>query len=1030
MIFDSDKLIVLAGGTIPSGGVTPSEVEAINDRIDGKQDIPFNGRAAFQAATVAADILSWEVIHPAAPAAAARVYEYRADTTGTAIESANGVKGSPANEPWVDHWGALGNGVADNAAAFNAAMAWVTGKGGGVLRAGQGRYNVGSTITLTNDIELAGVGWETTEVYSTGNFPVFSYYGTISNQLRRATVRDMMVGGVTQANGDGHGFDVVWTNKLRLENIQFRTLRWCVQLQYCVDFMPTNLVSDGVADSFYGGMRFKEIDSALGIIDQTCSMTNVYFKRVTHAGYRIEGCTGMKALNCVSTGGDYGWYLGDAPLGADARVVRFLHLTNCFADTNNLAGWKFDQGGMSKIRDLKMVNCWSGSVSDADEGRCIDMDGVEHSVISGGVYTYAKTNTLRMQNCNDVVVDGSEFYQHDWANAGNDSVLVQNSERVTFANVSASPTTGGGGTAGIRFEDCDYCGVTGGSMFDVVGVELHNTVRTTVSGLVIDSTLAPVVETGTSNFNNVTGCISGQQPVLIGASSAMSGNTGTTNPRHTINGGSASAPAIYLSTASNSGIYRNGTYGTSVSANGAEKFRIEENKVYAAVPAQMPSYTTAGLPTAGLSGAGAMAYATDPTVAQGGPTINVNTGSAWEPLARRSYVEIKTPWYTPEMFGAVGDGVTDDTAAFDAMTAATGSNGHWKLKSRYFLSDEILLQGKSVLIEGITYSGNNFTGFNFGGTGRLRLLNSSGVRVEKIGMRGTATLTPEWELIHMVGSSNAVFQGIGLVQTNAPLGRYARITEGSNRVRFIDIQASGARGEYGFFQGGPMPSSTTTGASIMDFDTFSIGALDNCDAFVFDGGSGSARFVNGAMNFGRRAIWAKSVGFIYFTNCGWENHSGDYTLRFDSAKNVQIANCYINGGIQLANLSNDIRITNNIIRAGQFHGIEAAGMQINIHGNTLIRNSVSAPDTFSGIKLTSEAKNATVTGNQFPHEWGYDEDTETFQQFSTPLQRYCIDTDMPVNRGLITANYFEGYETAPIGGTVPTGAHIFGNYVP
>jgi len=992
--------------------------------------VPFNGRAAFEAATIPAGLRSWSVIHPAAPAASARVYHYRADSTGTAIESANGVKGSPANEPWVEHWGALGDGSADNAAAINAAMAWVTSKGGGTLRVGGGRYNVGSTITLTNDVELAGIGWETTEVYSTGDFPVFSYYGTISTTLRRVTVRDMMVGGVTMANTNGHGFDVVWTNKLRLENIQFRTLRWCIQMQYCIDFMPTNVVSDGVADSFYGGMRFREIDSALGIIDQTCTMTNVYFKRVTHAGYRVEGCTGMKAINCVSTNGDYGWYFGDAPLGADARVVRFLHLTNCFADTNNLAGWKFDQGDMSKIRDLKMVNCWSGSNSDTLEGRCIDMNGVEHSVISGGVYTYAKTNILRMQNCNDVSVDGCEFYQHDWAGGGSDSALVQASERVTFANVSASPLVAGDGTAGIRFEDCDYCGVTGGHMSDVVGVELHNTTRTTVMGLTVESTLAPVVETGTSNFNTVSGCISPQQPVLTGQYSIMSGNNGTTNPRHTITGGDPAEPSIYMSTAANSGFYRNGTYGFGYSANGVEKLRVTEDKTYSSVPVQLPSHTTAGLPAAGLSGAGSLAYATDPTTAEGGPTAVINTGTAWEPLARRPYVEIKTPWYTPEMFGAVGDGVTDDTAAFTAMTAATGSNGHWKLKSRYFLSAEILLQGKSVLIEGITYSGNNFTGFNFGGTGRLRLLNSSGVRVEKVGMRGTATLTPEWELLHMVGSANAVFQGVGFVQTNAPLGRYARITEGSNRARFIDIQASGARGEYGFFQGGPMPSDTATGASIMDFDTFSIGALDDCDAFVFDGGSGSARFVNGAMNFGRRAIWAKSVGFVYFTNCGWENHSGDYTMRFDSAKNIQIANCYINGGIQLADLSNDIRITNNIIRAGQFHGIEAAGMQINIHGNTFIRNSVSDPDTFSGIKLTSAAKNATVTGNQFPHEWGYDEDTETFGQFSTPLQRYCIDTDMPVDRGMISGNYFEGYVTAPIGGTVPTGAHIFGNYVP
>jgi hypothetical protein len=100
--------------------------------------IPYNGRSAFTAATVAADLKSWSVVHPAAPHVAARKYDYVADATGTAIQSANGIKGSPAGKPSSGHWGAgAGTSSATNdSAALTAAFAWSVPRGETLLLEG------------------------------------------------------------------------------------------------------------------------------------------------------------------------------------------------------------------------------------------------------------------------------------------------------------------------------------------------------------------------------------------------------------------------------------------------------------------------------------------------------------------------------------------------------------------------------------------------------------------------------------------------------------------------------------------------------------------------------------------------------------------------------------------------------------------------------------------------------------------------------------------------------------------------------
>ena len=57
-------------------------------------------------------------------------------------------------------------------------------------------------------------------------------------------------------------------------------------------------------------------------------------------------------------------------------------------------------------------------------------------------------------------------------------------------------------------------------------------------------------------------------------------------------------------------------------------------------------------------------------------------------------LEKKTRYYTPEMFGATGDGTTDDSAAFQAMFDEIPTNSHIVISAQYYKIDNALVLNK------------------------------------------------------------------------------------------------------------------------------------------------------------------------------------------------------------------------------------------------------------------------------------------------------------------------------------------------
>ena len=105
----------------------------------------FASRTAFETADVPATVQSWSIRH------AGRVLVYRSDPEGTAIQSVNGVKGSPAGEPTPLHWGAApGAPAAVNALAFQAAADYATARRE-LLTVPAGRFDIAGPILFAPD---------------------------------------------------------------------------------------------------------------------------------------------------------------------------------------------------------------------------------------------------------------------------------------------------------------------------------------------------------------------------------------------------------------------------------------------------------------------------------------------------------------------------------------------------------------------------------------------------------------------------------------------------------------------------------------------------------------------------------------------------------------------------------------------------------------------------------------------------------------------------------------------------------------
>lgn len=138
------------GNVIDGGGVVRMADGSVVAGAPTRQH--FNSRAEFIASSIPAWQDYWSIAH------AGVVVHYKRDASGTAITSANGVKGSPAFGASVKHWNVLGDGIADDVAQINAAIAWCAATATHRLHLpSPGRYLVDSAdLNILRKVHLYG----------------------------------------------------------------------------------------------------------------------------------------------------------------------------------------------------------------------------------------------------------------------------------------------------------------------------------------------------------------------------------------------------------------------------------------------------------------------------------------------------------------------------------------------------------------------------------------------------------------------------------------------------------------------------------------------------------------------------------------------------------------------------------------------------------------------------------------------------------------------------------------------------------
>ena len=271
-------------------------------------------------------------------------------------------------------------------------------------------------------------------------------------------------------------------------------------------------------------------------------------------------------------------------------------------------------------------------------------------------------------------------------------------------------------------------------------------------------------------------------------------------------------------------------------------------------------------------------------------------------------------------FGAVGDGVTDDSAAFNAAVASAPIDCYVP-EGTYLIGSEISISDGAFGIS--FYSNKRPALFNHGGTATLKL----GYDGNLIAITGTGT-----SKYFDITFDGIYFDGNGY---NRTAGTFIYWTEGARGLNLRNGQATNFR-DYGLY------CYEVGGLTMNDFDIFNCGyniyADTLGDSQVYGGQTGSGA--------GGGASWVNDN--IYMLGSGGNTHFINHRPNFSGGIGVRIGGnvtrCSFIGGLCDNNLGPGFVLEDNCT------AIKIQGMDIFDNGTTTVKQS--------GIVITT-GQNAT-----------------------------------------------------------------------
>lgn len=298
-------------------------------------------------------------------------------------------------------FGAAGNGVADDTAAINAAIAALTAAGGGTLYFPIGTYKVTSTITVSGSfIALQGQKTaNTTIAASFGNADVFQFTGNwyyIDGLIFNGTAASYTAGYCLNFVGN-QGY--VWVNDLVINNgFSGIGLNGTTQQNVWISNSQISFINS-VGIQF--GTGFNGVGQVHGMAMQ-CAANN-------NAGIGINILSGdtilLSNINCAA------YMIGLQLKPSASGFVRNVHGVNCLFDgaprtaTSQPAIVMDGSAASSDISRVRFTNCWAASYVNTDGiflNTVKDITIASCTVINNGSYGIYVTGTssgINIQHC-------------------------------------------------------------------------------------------------------------------------------------------------------------------------------------------------------------------------------------------------------------------------------------------------------------------------------------------------------------------------------------------------------------------------------------------------------------------------------------------------------------------------------------------------------------------------------------------------------------------------------------------------------
>ena len=418
--------------------------------------------------------------------------------------------------------------------------------------------------------------------------------------------------------------------------------------------------------------------------------------------------------------------------------------------------------------------------------------------------------------------------------------------------------------------------------------------------------------------------------------------------------------------------------------------------------------------------------------------VTHGTETVSEALVR---AEVKTPWLTPEMFGAVGNGSTDDLAAFNAMLDAIGSRGGEILlpPKRYALSGNLVIKKNSVSARASKSRDNNFgTELVFAANKGLKFDGADGCEWHggRILSAGGSTITDNGAALLALGAlglggtgggcAGNTFHDLDIVGGRRALHLGKTLSTRFYSSRFLGDDETG--GQVVLMCNG---ADDDWGVDNAEFYS--------CNFAGKDGGSHDVIFMNGKAHgvklFGCVVGWGvngivtdRSNGawshpkFLSIIGGGFENGDGN-AGRFIYGDDFRLADMYastdaVSGNVDIfylaASLNGRVKFTGATIRGAYRDGIRCLGGRLMVTGCDVLNCGVGT--TGDGIRLNDTTiKGFAINDNFFGAALDGSNNT-----------RYGVYNGATAGNGKISDNQGTGMSGGIIGGT-SSGTGISGN---